>query len=102
MVYIAEMAGDAWRTTSLSGRHETSPDQTDTSPTPAQQEPSSDNHGEVLSNENFPTLSDASTSSSDRKEQVRTALFHKTVPARVGRYVLLERLGVGSVGEIYA
>jgi eukaryotic-like serine/threonine-protein kinase len=37
-----------------------------------------------------------------RKAQVRAALFHKVAPARIGRFILLERLGVGGMGEIYA
>jgi serine/threonine protein kinase/tetratricopeptide (TPR) repeat protein len=50
----------------------------------------------------FPTLIDAPMLSSVRKEQVRAALFHKMQPVRVDRFVLLERLGAGSMGEIYA
>jgi serine/threonine protein kinase/tetratricopeptide (TPR) repeat protein len=37
-----------------------------------------------------------------RKEQVRAALFRKLEPIRVGRFILLEQLGAGAMGEIYA
>src|SRR5258706_7826677 len=53
----------------------------------------------------FPTLPEAraSMSSNVRKAQVRAALFHKKVePVRVGRFILLEQLGAGAMGEIYA
>ncbi|TMQ11248.1 MAG: tetratricopeptide repeat protein [Deltaproteobacteria bacterium] len=54
----------------------------------------------------FPTLPEPAISpmsSSVYKEQVRAALFQKRVePVRVGRFILLERLGAGSMGEIYA
>jgi len=45
----------------------------------------------------------APVSSHIRKAQVRAALFHKKVePVRVGRFILLEQLGAGSMGEIFA
>jgi eukaryotic-like serine/threonine-protein kinase len=54
----------------------------------------------------FSTLPEApapSVSSHVRKAQVRAALFRKKVePVRVGRFILLERLGAGAMGEIYA
>jgi serine/threonine protein kinase/tetratricopeptide (TPR) repeat protein len=53
----------------------------------------------------FPTLPEVSISpmsSNVRKAQVRAALFHKVEPVRIGRFTLLERLGAGSMGEIYA
>src|SRR6185295_436360 len=78
-------------------------DQAATGSEPARgSEPGSERHGEVHDDEYFPTLIDAPTSSSVRKEQVRAALFHKMEPVRVGRFILLERLGAGSMGEIYA
>src|SRR5215813_9413966 len=60
-------------------------------------------HPEMRSNDpSFPTLPTSPVSSSMRKAQVRAALFHKLVPVKVGRFTLLERLGAGSMGEIYA
>jgi len=53
----------------------------------------------------FPTLPEAPMSpmsSNVFKARVRAALFHKVEPVRVGRFILLERLGAGSMGEIYA
>lgn len=41
-------------------------------------------------------------SSSVRKAQIREALFNKAAPVRVGRFILLERLGSGAMGEVYA
>jgi tetratricopeptide (TPR) repeat protein len=37
-----------------------------------------------------------------RKAQVRAALFRKLEPIRIGRFILLEQLGAGAMGEIYA
>ena len=45
---------------------------------------------------------DMSASAKLRKAQVRAALFRKVEPTRVGRFVLLEQLGAGGMGEIYA
>ena len=50
----------------------------------------------------FPTLPAPALSSHLRKAQVRAALFRKVEPVRVGRFILLQRLGAGSMGEIYA
>jgi eukaryotic-like serine/threonine-protein kinase len=53
----------------------------------------------------FPTLPEAgvsSVSSNVRKAHVRAALFRKLEPVRVGRFILLEQLGAGAMGEIYA
>ena len=50
----------------------------------------------------FPTLPDAPVSSKVRKAKVRAALFRKLAPVRVGRFILLEQLGAGAMGEIYA
>jgi serine/threonine protein kinase/tetratricopeptide (TPR) repeat protein len=65
-----------------------------------------DADGELRSSDPvFPTLPEASISpmsSNIRKAQVRAALFHKVEPVRIGRFTLLERLGAGSMGEIYA
>jgi eukaryotic-like serine/threonine-protein kinase len=56
----------------------------------------------AASDECFPTPPEASISSSLRKAQVRAALFRKLAPVRVGRFTLLEQLGAGAMGEIYA
>jgi eukaryotic-like serine/threonine-protein kinase len=52
----------------------------------------------------FPTMPEArvSVSSNVRKAQVRAALFRKLEPVRIGRFFLLEQLGAGAMGEIYA
>src|SRR5262245_13552108 len=53
----------------------------------------------------LPTVTEprGSVSANVRKAQVRAALFHKKLePVRVGRFILLEQLGVGAMGEIYA
>src|SRR5215510_10001547 len=58
-----------------------------------------------LNDPDFPTLLEASISpmsSSIHKARVRAALFSKLEPVRVGRFILLERLGAGAMGEIYA
>lgn len=65
-----------------------------------------DERGEGSRRPLFSTLPEApapSVSSNVRKAQVRAALFRKKVePVRVGRFILLERLGAGAMGEIYA
>src|SRR5262245_38615902 len=60
-------------------------------------------HPEMRSNDpSFPTLPTSPLTSSMRKAAVRAALFQKVVPVKIGRFTLLERLGAGSMGEIYA
>jgi eukaryotic-like serine/threonine-protein kinase len=49
-----------------------------------------------------PELSLSSISSDIRKAKIRAALFDKLEPVKVGRFTLLERLGAGTMGEIYA
>jgi serine/threonine protein kinase/tetratricopeptide (TPR) repeat protein len=68
--------------------------------------PAPGREAEIHSNDRcFPTLPEVampSMSSDLRKAQVRAALFHRFEPVRIGRFILLERLGAGSMGEIYA
>ncbi len=47
-------------------------------------------------------LPEAPVAAKLRKAQVRAALFHKLEPVRIGRFILLEPLGSGAMGEIYA
>jgi serine/threonine protein kinase len=44
----------------------------------------------------------APLASSLRKSKVRAALFQKLEPIRIERFILLEPLGAGAMGEIYA
>ncbi len=37
-----------------------------------------------------------------RKANVKAALFKKPAPMRIGRFILLERIGAGAMGEVYA
>jgi serine/threonine protein kinase/tetratricopeptide (TPR) repeat protein len=37
-----------------------------------------------------------------RKANVKAALFKKPTPMRIGRFILLERIGAGAMGEVYA
>jgi serine/threonine protein kinase/tetratricopeptide (TPR) repeat protein len=73
---------------------------------PGEDETTAGAEGEMRSNDpQFPTLPEAPVSpmsSNVLKAKVRAALFHKVEPVRVGRFILLERLGAGSMGEIYA
>jgi serine/threonine protein kinase/tetratricopeptide (TPR) repeat protein len=47
-------------------------------------------------------LEEAPVAAQLRKAQVRAALFHKLEPIKIGRFTLLEQLGAGAMGEIYA
>ena len=51
-----------------------------------------------------PTVQDdqAEVSAEVRKAHVRQALFQTLEPVRIGRFILLEVIGSGSMGEIYA
>ncbi|HMG20872.1 MAG TPA: serine/threonine-protein kinase, partial [Kofleriaceae bacterium] len=49
-----------------------------------------------------PARPDKPLASSVRKAQVRAALFRRSEPVRVGRFILLEPLGAGAMGEIFA
>lgn len=51
----------------------------------------------------FPMRAEAQArlSSDLRKAQVRAALFRKLEPIKIGRFILLERLGAGAMGELY-
>ncbi len=55
------------------------------------------------SNDQFhPALPQAPMSSGLRKARIREKLFRtKVPPVRVGRFILVERLGAGAMGEIY-
>jgi serine/threonine protein kinase/tetratricopeptide (TPR) repeat protein len=53
----------------------------------------------------FPTAPPPAISpvtSNIQKAQIRAALFDKVEPIRIGHFILLQRLGAGSMGEIYA
>lgn len=55
-----------------------------------------------LNDPSFPVSSQAPMSSSLRKARIRANLFRtKVVPVRVGRFILVERLDAGAMGEIY-
>jgi serine/threonine protein kinase/tetratricopeptide (TPR) repeat protein len=65
-------------------------------------EPPTANATPCASARHAPTLIEPAISSNIRKAQVRAALFGKLEPVRVGRFILLERLGAGTMGDIYA
>jgi len=50
----------------------------------------------------FLARGDEPLASNVRKAQVRAALFRKLEPIRIGRFILLEPIGAGAMGEIYA
>jgi len=50
----------------------------------------------------FPARALPPAPSNVRKAQVRAALFRTLEPVRIGRFILLEPIGAGAMGEIYA